>query len=150
MSGYLLKSPKPSCALVSASLNQCRFCASVCKTVRPMLSDRCPVSLSVCLSCLRRALWPNGWTDQDETWHAGLGPGHIVLDRDPAPPPQRGTAANFRPILLQPNGCMDQDATLVWRYRPRPRRLCDRWRPIIITQQLVQTGSAQHLILTYL
>jgi len=27
----------------------------------------------VCLSCLSvcdvRALWPNGWTDQDETWH---------------------------------------------------------------------------------
>ena len=40
-----------------------------------MLSDRC---LSVCLYvlsglsvCHVRALWPNGWTDQDETWHAG-------------------------------------------------------------------------------
>jgi len=43
-------------------------CATVCKTVRPMLSDRCPV-LSVCDV---RALWPNGWTDQDETWHAGI------------------------------------------------------------------------------
>jgi len=31
----------------------------------------CPV-LSVCLSvCDVRALWPNGWTDQDETWQAG-------------------------------------------------------------------------------
>jgi len=29
--------------------------------------DRCPV-LSVCNV---HALWPNGWTDQDETWHAG-------------------------------------------------------------------------------
>ena len=28
----------------------------------------CPVCLSVCDV---RALWPNGWTDQDETWHAG-------------------------------------------------------------------------------
>ena len=28
--------------------------------------------LSACLSvCNVRALWPNGWTDQDETWHAG-------------------------------------------------------------------------------
>jgi len=34
--------------------------------------------LSVCLSVLSclsvcdvRALWPNGWTEQDETWHAG-------------------------------------------------------------------------------
>ena len=27
------------------------FSATVCKTVRPMLSDRCPVCLSVCLVC---------------------------------------------------------------------------------------------------
>ena len=30
----------------------------------------------------------------------GLGPGHIVLDGDPAALPQRGTAANFRPMYL--------------------------------------------------
>jgi len=42
------------------------FWATVCKTVRPMLSVRC---LSVCVDV--RALWPNGWMDQDETWHAG-------------------------------------------------------------------------------
>ena len=30
-----------------------------------------------------------------------LGPGHIVLDRDPAPPPERGTAArSFRSISI--------------------------------------------------
>ena len=33
-----------------------------------MLSDRCPICLSVCDVGV---LWPNGWTDQDETWHAG-------------------------------------------------------------------------------
>jgi len=41
------------------------------KTVCPMLSDHC---LSVCPAfpfCDVRALWPNGWTDQDETWQAG-------------------------------------------------------------------------------
>jgi len=44
-----------------------RFWATVCKTVRPMLSDRCPV-----LSCVSVTLvWPNGWIDQDETWRAG-------------------------------------------------------------------------------
>ena len=50
----------------------------------------CPV-LSVCDV---RALWPNGWTDQDMKlgMQAGLDPDHIVLDGDPAPPPQRGTA----------------------------------------------------------
>jgi len=34
--------------------------------------------------CNVRALWPNGWTAQDETWHAGRPrPGHTVLDGDP-------------------------------------------------------------------
>jgi len=40
------------------------FWANVCKTVRPMLSDRCPVCLSVCNVGV---LWPNGWMYQDET-----------------------------------------------------------------------------------
>ena len=49
------------------------FWATVCKTVRPMLSDRwsvvCPV-MSVCLSvCDVGVSRPNGWMDQDETWH---------------------------------------------------------------------------------
>jgi len=36
----------------------------------------------------------------------GFGPGHIVLDGDPAPLPkgQRGTAPNVGPYLLWPNG----------------------------------------------
>jgi len=38
-----------------------------------------------------------------------LGPGHIVLDVDPAPL-KRGTAPHFfGPCLLWPNGWMDQD-----------------------------------------
>jgi len=47
------------------------FWATVCKTVRPMLSDRCPVCLSVLSVCNVGALWPNGWTHEDETWRAG-------------------------------------------------------------------------------
>ena len=51
------------------------FWATVCKTVCPMLSDRCLSVYPVCLSCLSvhdvGVLWPNGWMDQDETWHAG-------------------------------------------------------------------------------
>jgi len=43
------------------------YWATVCKTVRPMLSDRRPV----CRVCDVDALWPNGWTDQDQTWYAG-------------------------------------------------------------------------------
>jgi len=38
-------------------------------------------------------LWPNGWMDEDATWYGSidLGPDHIVLDVDPAPPTERGT-----------------------------------------------------------
>ena len=128
--------------------------------------------LPVCPVCDVGVLWPNDWTDQDETWHAGrpqprphcvrwgyscshrnghsspphskfmgsgfacvlfaasvrpynawsmsvvakrldgsrcsleigmvvgLGPGHTVLDGDPAPLPQMGTAPNFQPMLV--------------------------------------------------
>ena len=106
--------------------------ATVCKTVRPMLLDRCLSVLSVSPVCNVGALWPNGWTDQDKTWQAvglTLATCHIVLDGDPAPLPQRGTVPPiFGPYLLRPNGCMDQDATW-YGGRPRPRRLCVRWGP---------------------
>jgi len=60
----------------------------------------------------------------------GLGPDHIVLDGDPAPPLPKGHSPHpiFSPYLLRPNGCMDEDAT--WHGdRPQPRRLCVTWRP---------------------
>jgi len=41
--------------------------------------------------------------DQDGTCHGGmgLGPGHIVLDEEPAlPPPKKGQSPNFRPIFI--------------------------------------------------
>jgi len=63
----------------------------VCNMVRPMLSDHCPV-------CDVGVLWPNGWMDQDETWHGGrlatlcyMG---IQLLR-PLPAHKRGTARQF-------------------------------------------------------
>jgi len=88
------------------------------KRVRPMLWDRClsvcPV-LFVCPVCNVGVLWPNGWTDQDETWHAGIGPSHIVLDGDPVPPPQRGTAPNFRPISVVVKRLDGSRCHLVWR-----------------------------------
>jgi len=44
----------------------------------------------------------------------GLGLGHIVLDWDPAPLLEKSGRDSpiFGPCLLQPNGCMHQDATL--------------------------------------
>ena len=59
----------------------------------------------------------------------GLGPGHIVLDGDPAPSPAKGHSPPiFGPYLLRPKGCMDQDATW-YGGRPQPRRLFVRCGP---------------------
>jgi len=68
----------------------CNLWATVCKTVRPMLSDRCPV-LSVCLSvtfvhCGQTV----GRIKTKLGTQVGLVPGHIVLDGNQAPPPPRG------------------------------------------------------------
>ena len=47
-----------------------------------------------------------GWIKMKLGTQVGIGPGHTVLDADPAPFPQRGTAPNFRLI----SGEIDQDA----------------------------------------
>jgi len=100
------------------------FWATVCKTVRPTLSDRCPVCLSVLSVTLVYCGQTVGWIKMKLGMHVGLGAGHIVLDGDPAPPSQKGHSSPiFSPYLLQPNGWMDQDATW-YGGRPRPRRLC--------------------------
>ena len=71
------------------------FWATVCKTVCPYAIG----PLSVCLSCpvcLSLTLVHCGQTvgriKMKLGMQVGLGPGHIVLDGDPAPPLQRGTA----------------------------------------------------------
>jgi len=85
------------------------YWATVYKTVRPMLSDRypvmsCPVlSCPVCLSvCSVRALWPNGWTDQDETWLAGRPRPwpHCVRWGSSSPPPKGHSPPIFGPYLF--------------------------------------------------
>ena len=68
------------------------FWATVCKTVRPMLSDRCPVMsvLSVCLSVtLVYCGQTVGWIKMKLGTKVDLSPGHIVLDGDPVPPKKR-------------------------------------------------------------
>ena len=71
------------------------FWATICETVRPMLSDCCPVCLSVMLvHCGQMVVfWPNGWMDQDATWYGGRPQPTPLLYGDPAPlPTERGTA----------------------------------------------------------
>jgi len=105
---------------------------------RPFVSDRClscPSRLSVlsvlCVT-LVYCVQTVEWIKMKLGVHVGLGPGHIVLDGDPSPLPQRGTApefsANFGPCLLWPNGWMDEDATW-YGSRPRPRPHCVRRGP---------------------
>ena len=66
------------------------FWATVCKTVRHSLSDRCPVCLSVTLVYCGQTV---GQIKMKLGTQVGPGPGHIVLDRDQAP--QKVTAPQF-------------------------------------------------------
>ena len=75
----------------------CGFLATVCKTVRPMLSDRCPVCLDVTLVYCGQTV---RWIQMKLDLEVGLGPGHVVLDGDPALPPPKGTAPIYGPCLL--------------------------------------------------
>ena len=82
---------------------QLNFWATVSNTVRPMLSIRCLSVLSVCLSvcsvCLSVTLLYCGQTVGRIKMKlgvlVGLGPGHIVLGGDPAPPPLKGHSPQF-------------------------------------------------------
>ena len=86
-----------------------RIWASVCKTVRPVLSDSC---LSV-LSCLSVTLLDRGqtvgWIKMKLGTQVGLGPGPFVLDGDlaPAPPHGQSPLPIFGPYLLWPNSWID-------------------------------------------
>jgi len=100
-----------------------------------MLSVRC---LSICMSVYLSACLSVTFVHCGQTvgriqtklgTHVGLGPGHIALDGDPAPLPQRGTAPNFRPISFAAKWLHVSRCHFVWSYRPRPRRLCVRWGP---------------------
>jgi len=69
--------------------------ATVCKTVRLMLSDRCKsVCLSVTLVYCGQTV---GRIKMELGMQVGLGPGHIVLDGDPdsrSPPLKKGGTAS--------------------------------------------------------
>jgi len=88
-------------------LNVQVFWATVCKTVCPMLSDRC---LSVCLSVtLMYCGQTVRWIKMKLGVQVGLGSGHIVLDGDPAPSPPKGHSPS--PIIR-----LHGSWHLVWRW----------------------------------
>jgi len=87
----------------------------------------CPVCLSLSNVVV---LWPNGLTDQDETWHAGRPrPCPHCVRRGPSSPSPKGAQSPiFGPYPLRPNGRIDQDSTW-YRGKPRPRATFVRWGP---------------------
>jgi len=77
--------------------------------------------------CNVGALWPNGLTDQDETWLAGR----------PRPwphcvrwaPTKGGGVPNFWLISVVTKWLDGSRCHLAGRYRPQPKRHCVRWGP---------------------
>ena len=75
-----------------------------------LVKDSCPV-------CHVRALWPNGWTDQDETWHAGRPRPwpHCFRWRPSSLSPKGAQTPNFRPISVAAKWLHGSRCHLVWR-----------------------------------
>ena len=92
---------------------------ATCYEGRPRPRSHC-VRLGPSPSPQKRSKAPNfrpmycgqtaGWIKMPVGTEGGLGPGHIVLDGDPAPP-FKGAQPVFGPCLLWPNGWTEQDAT---------------------------------------
>jgi len=90
------------CPMLDRRFSYCiqRFLATVCKTVRPMLSDRCPVlSCPVCLSLTyvcsgQTVAWIKMKHDMQDASRP-LSTPHCVR-WGPSSPPKRDTAPNFR------------------------------------------------------
>ena len=87
-------------------LEHANFWATICKTLRRMLSVHCLSVLSVCQSeTLVHCGQTVGQIKIKLGMQVGLGPGHIVLDGNPAPLVKKGRSLPiFGPYLLWPNG----------------------------------------------
>jgi len=93
-------------------------CLSVCPVICPVLS----VTLVYCGQTVGRIKMKLGR-------QAGLGSGHIVLDGDPAPPPEarlkKGVEPpNFRPMSIVAKRLHGSRCHLVWRYASAQATLC--------------------------
>jgi len=101
-----------------------RFGTTVCKTVRPVLSDCCLSVLSVSdVGVFVYYDQTDGWIKMKPGTEVGLGPGHIVLDGDPAFPSPKGAALNFRPMSAVAK-LLDGSKYRLVGSRPLRRRQC--------------------------
>jgi len=88
-------------------------------TVRPMLSDRCPVC-PVLFVCNVGVLWPNGWMDEDATWYGGRPrPRRHCSSKTGTQPP-----SIFGQCLLGPNGRSSQLLLSYCKNNVRTLELC--------------------------
>jgi len=137
-----------------------QFWATVCKTVRRMLSDclsvlPCPV-LSIMLVYCGQTV---GWIMTKFGMEVGLDPSDIMLDGNPAP----GSPFPKQGPQFSAHIYCGQDAT---RYggRPRPRPHCAGWvpssslpkgaqprnfRPISVAKRSPISATAEHLFRRY-
>ena len=107
------------------------FWPTVCKLLD--LCYRSVVCLSVTLvHCGQSA----GWIKMKLGTKVGLGSGHTVLDGDPAPPPERGIAPNFRPMYVVAKRLVKARCHLVRRQAAAQATLC------YMGTQLPQSGTA--------
>ena len=88
------------------------FWATICKTVHPVLSDSFLSVLTVALVYCGQTV---GWIKMKLCMEVGLGPGHIVLDGDPAALQKWGTAPNFRSMSVVAKRLDILRCHLVWR-----------------------------------
>jgi len=96
------------------------FWATVCKTVRPMLSVLClAVTFVHCGQTVGRIKMKLGM-------QVGLVPGHIALDWDPAPPPQGAQPpSNFRPISVAAKFTLAETVEKISTVSSTPLFSCD-------------------------
>jgi len=80
-----------------------------------------PVSAHVC--CGQTA----GWIKMPLGREVGIGPGDIVLDLDPAPPPPKWHNPNFRLSVVAKRFDGSRCHLVGIRYRPWPWSHCVRW-----------------------
>jgi len=89
------------------------------KGAQPLIFGPCP-------------LWPNGWMDQDGTWH-GDGPlsrPHCARSGPSSSSPKRGQSPQFSARIYCGDGWIDQDGTW-YGGMPRPRRHCIDGDPVV-------------------
>jgi len=103
------------------------FWATVCKTVCGSTSPYAIRPLSVLSVTLVYCGQTTGWIKIKLGLRVGLGPGHIVLNGDPAPPSKKGgRVPHFWPMSIVAKR-LDGSRWHLARRWPRSRPHCARW-----------------------